>query len=328
MSGPRGLKLNGTQVIASVLATLTGAVAASYLGVGGTLVGAALGSIASTMGSEVYRHYLLRSQERLRSAGEILYHRTVPGHTQTQAAAGGKHAAHRHQGGQDQASHDPGSQGSRETVTWRRGSPGSAPDAETQAIPTQATWRQNGQVNGRAGDGDRDGSPGDDAGPGDTARMRASGQVDDPQPGDPAASGPNGGHWWDGITRRQWLTYGGITLGAFLAVIAVITIFELSVGKPVDAVVWGKHTTGTSVGDVVSGHGSQPAVTHPPSTPSAHPRSSAPQSPAGSVTPSSPAPTPSASASSPSASSSPSPTPSAPASPGGGSSIPPAAPSP
>jgi hypothetical protein len=325
MSGPRGLNLSGTKVVASVLATLTGAIAASYLGVGGTLVGAALGSIASTMGTEVYRHYLLRSQERLRSAGEILYHRTASGHTQTQAAAGGKHAAHRHQGGQNQASHDPDSQ---ETVTWRRGSPGSAPDAaETQVIPTQATWRQNGQVNGRAGGGERDGSPGDDAGPGDTARMRASGQVDGPQPGDSAASGPNGGHWWDGITRRQWVAYGGITLGAFLAVIAVITIFELSVGKPVDAVVWGKHATGTSVGNVVSGHGSQPRVTHPPSTPSAHPSSSAPQSPAGSVTPSSPAPTPSASASS-SPSSSPSPVPSAPASPSGRSSVAPATPSP
>jgi len=87
MSGPRGLHLSGTQVIASVLATLTGAIAASYLGVAGTLIGAALGSIASTMGTEIYRHYLLRSQEGLKSAGEILVHRTTGEHTATQHPA-------------------------------------------------------------------------------------------------------------------------------------------------------------------------------------------------------------------------------------------------
>ncbi len=74
MSGPRGLNLSGTQVIASVLATLTGAIAASYLGVAGTLVGAAVGSISSTMGTEIYKHYLQRSQERLRTAGQVVLH--------------------------------------------------------------------------------------------------------------------------------------------------------------------------------------------------------------------------------------------------------------
>jgi hypothetical protein len=132
-----------------------------------------------------------------------------------------------------------------------------------------------------------------------------------------AGGGQGGGHWWDRISRRQWLAYGGVTLGAFVVVIAVITIFELSVGKPVDAVVWGKHATGTSVGNVVSGH-SSPHQAHPAttSTPSAQPSSSAPQSPSGSVAPSSPAPT-----SSPSVSPTPTPTPttSGSASPGSGS---------
>jgi hypothetical protein len=335
MSGPRGIHLSGTQVIASVLATLTGAIAASYLGVGGTLIGAALGSIASTTGTEIYRHYLLRSQERIKAAGEVLYHRTTATHTVTgqpatqpngatqpsgagqgdeaQTAAGGHHAAHQDRPGQ-------------ETVTWRRQYPDGAPDAAgTRPIPELTALRQNGQATRGAGGGDRD----DVTGPGHTASSRAGGQVGDGEPGSgrPAASdGQRGGHWWDGVSRRQWLTYGGVTLGAFVVVIAVITIFELSVGKPVDAVVWGKHATGTSVGNVVSGHSSQHKVTHPAttSTPSAQPTSSAPQSPNGSVAPSSPAPTPSTSASS-----SPTPTPSGTASPGSGShSIPPPASSP
>jgi hypothetical protein len=326
MSGPRGIHLSGTQVIASVLATLTGAIAASYLGVGGTLVGAALGSIASTTGTEIYRHYLLRSQERIKAAGEVLYHRTTGTHTVTQqpatqpngatqpsgasqgngaqTAAGGRHAAHQDRPGQ-------------ETVTWRRQHPDGAPDAaETPLIPELMALRQNGQTTRWAGGRDRD----DVTGHGHTASTRAGGQVGDGEPGSgsPAASGgQGGGHWWDGVSRRQWLTYGGVTLGAFVVVIAVITIFELSVGKPVDAVVWGKHATGTSVGNVVSGHSSPHKVTHPAttSTPSAQPSSSAPQSPNGSVAPSSPAPSPSTSASS---SPTPTPTTSGTASPGGG----------
>ena len=330
MSGPRGIHLSGSQVIASVLATLTGAIAASYLGVAGTLIGAALGSIASTTGTEIYRHYLLRSQERIKAAGEVLYHRTTATHTVTeqpatqpngatqpsgasqgdgaQTAAGGRHAAHQDRPGQ-------------ETITWRPQYLEGAPEAAgTRLIPELTASRQNGQATRWAGGGDRD----DVTGPGHTASGRAGGQVGDGEPGSgrPAASdGQRGGHWWDGISRRQWLTYGGVTLGAFVVVIAVITIFELSVGKPVDAVVWGKHTTGTSVGNVVSGNSSRHKVTHPAttSTPSAQPTSSATQSPNGSVAPSSPAPTPSTSASS-----SPTPTPSGTASAGSGShSIPP-----
>ena len=310
MSGPRGLHLSGAQVIASVLATLTGAIAASYLGVAGTLIGAALGSIASTMGTEIYRHYLLRSQEGLKSAGEILVHRTTGEHTATQhpvteqtatqpngattrsaatqgngaqTAAGGRHAAQPDLPGQ-------------ETVTWRRQYPARAPDpAETQLIPELAALRRDRQTTRWAGGDDRDGR----AGPGDTAGTRASGQVGDRETGSgrPAASGgPGRGHWWGGISRRTWLAYGGVTAGVFLVVIAAITIFELSAGKPVNAVVWGKHSTGTSVGNLVGGQSSAHKARHPAPTgsPSAQPSSSASQSPAGSVAPSSPAPTTSA----------------------------------
>ena len=306
MSGPRGLHLSGTQVIAGVLATLTGAIAASYLGVAGTLIGAALGSIASTMGTEVYRHYLLRSQEGLKSAGEILVHRTTGAHTATeqtatqpngattrsgatqgngaQTAAGGRHAAQPDLPGQ-------------ETVTWRRRDPaGAAPPAETQHIPELAALRRNGQAIRWAGGGGQDGRPG----PGDTAGTRASGQVSDGEPdsGAPVAGHGTGrgGRWWDGISRRQWLAYGGVTAGVFLVVIAAITIFELSAGKPVNAVVWGKHSTGTSVGNLVGGQSPPHKARHPAptGTPSAQPSSSASQGPAGSVAPSSPAPTTSA----------------------------------
>src|SRR3984957_8277465 len=132
MSGRRGLNLSAAQVIASVLATLSAAVAASFLGVAGTLLGAALGSVVSTMGTEIYKHYLQRSEERLRSAGQGLYHsaaRTGTGNTNAQAggASRGRHAAHQGSAGQqgvtrdlgnrDVAGQDPATQ---DTAVWDR----------------------------------------------------------------------------------------------------------------------------------------------------------------------------------------------------------------
>jgi hypothetical protein len=51
-----------------MLATITGAVAASRLGIAGTIIGAAFMSLASTVGAAIYKHYLGRSKERLRAA--------------------------------------------------------------------------------------------------------------------------------------------------------------------------------------------------------------------------------------------------------------------
>src|SRR6202042_605144 len=45
-----------------------GAIAASSLGIAGTIIGAAVMSLASTVGAAVYKHYLARSNERLRAA--------------------------------------------------------------------------------------------------------------------------------------------------------------------------------------------------------------------------------------------------------------------
>jgi hypothetical protein len=50
--------LTGTQVTANVLATMTGAIVASYLGIAGTIIGAAVASAATTAGTAV------RSEER------------------------------------------------------------------------------------------------------------------------------------------------------------------------------------------------------------------------------------------------------------------------
>ncbi|MCK2217572.1 hypothetical protein MF672_027820 [Actinomadura sp. ATCC 31491] len=59
-------ELSVPQILGSALAAVTAAVAASYLGVAGTVIGAAVVSVASTVGTAIYTHYLQRTGERVR----------------------------------------------------------------------------------------------------------------------------------------------------------------------------------------------------------------------------------------------------------------------
>jgi hypothetical protein len=67
MPGQDKPQLSITQLIAGAGATVTATVAASYFGVGGTLVGAGAVSVLSTVGATVYQHFLDRGREQLAS---------------------------------------------------------------------------------------------------------------------------------------------------------------------------------------------------------------------------------------------------------------------
>jgi hypothetical protein len=58
-------KFNPVEVIAGTLAAVSAAVAASFLGVNGTVTGAAVGSVIATVSTAFYSHSLARSRERL-----------------------------------------------------------------------------------------------------------------------------------------------------------------------------------------------------------------------------------------------------------------------
>jgi hypothetical protein len=296
MSRTGGLQLSPVQIIAALLATLTGAILASYLGVGGTLLGAAVGSIASTTGTEIYRHYLRRSQERLKAAGEVLRHR------QADPGQHAQHAAGQSPGGArlgDAATETlAASRAAHGTVAGRangRG-PDRSPDAtETQiipAVPGASAWQRRAGAAGPTGQAAGEHTAGEHA----TGELSA-GTATDGSSGSSGSSGGSSGPWWRNISRRQWLIYGGVTLSVFLVGMVVITIIELSAGKPLDAAVWGKHSTGTSVGNLVGGSGHKQPAPHTSSTPSSGSSgSTAPSSPA--ATPSGTSPTPSTSGSS------------------------------
>jgi hypothetical protein len=61
------LQISATQLIASALAAVTATIAASYLGVSGTVIGAAIASVVTVTGNAVYGHSLHRTSERVRT---------------------------------------------------------------------------------------------------------------------------------------------------------------------------------------------------------------------------------------------------------------------
>lgn len=61
-------QLSATQVVASVLAAMTATLAASFLGVAGTVIGAAVASVLTVVGNAVYGHSIQRTGERVRAA--------------------------------------------------------------------------------------------------------------------------------------------------------------------------------------------------------------------------------------------------------------------
>ena len=64
--GQRKFELSMPQILGSALAAVTAAVAASYLGVAGTVIGAALVSVASSVGTAIYTHYLKRTGDTVK----------------------------------------------------------------------------------------------------------------------------------------------------------------------------------------------------------------------------------------------------------------------
>ena len=68
-SGRSVLGLSVAQVLGGALAAATSALAASFLGVAGTLVGAVVGSVVATVGAAVYAHSLRKAATSCVSSG-------------------------------------------------------------------------------------------------------------------------------------------------------------------------------------------------------------------------------------------------------------------
>ena len=73
-------QLSALQVAAGALAAVSAAVIASFFGVAGTVIGAAVASVVSTVGAAVYTESMRRTHAGLRRAGRRLTTSTPVGH--------------------------------------------------------------------------------------------------------------------------------------------------------------------------------------------------------------------------------------------------------
>jgi cell division septation protein DedD len=336
MSGRR-IDVSATQVIASLLAAVTGAVAASTLGVAGTIIGTAVMSVASTAVAAIYKHYIGTSRERLRKAAESA--RVSP------LMSGGAGAAIRARHRATEPGHTTPTVTATETDAektqvlpvvsatqhrWHdadRANGFGRPDEATQLMssgangaqgPEDHTQLMSGGSNGARGPEDHTqllgerSMAGAEAGhamagePTRPAEVRQAGTAGGETRTDgPAATrdGTAHGAQRDGAGGPRWrrpLMLAGVAVGIFLLAMAGITAFEAAAGKPLDAIVAGKHNSGTTVGSVLGGQSAH-TVTHrtsptPTPTPTATPTraSSASPSPTPTTTPTpTPSPTPS-----------------------------------
>ena len=277
MSNRPSIELNTVQVVASMGAAVTGAFLTSYLGNGGTIVGTAVGAGVSTTGFAIYKHYLVRTKEKV--APVIVEHARhwSPG-TGTQASRGGTPTA---PGPADRTVTSPYRAANRGHGT----APGYGATAGRYASEDQTQPWQPGDQHPR-GQGD---APTRDLGRSDreradtqtgwygTVRMGSSGHEGDGGPGtsrDLAAGGAGNGRDGNGRDgggpgkhgqargggigavlrdRPRWFVIAVSSAAVFLAALLVITLIEFGTGKPIDASVWGRKASGTTLGNVTGG---------------------------------------------------------------------------
>jgi hypothetical protein len=280
----RRFDLSTNQVIASALATITAAILASYVGVAGTLIGAAVGSAASTVGTAIYRYYLGRTGDTLRSAARAARQVSV------QHQAGGVGPVPEVQGPASPNGGSSPGDGTERTM----GSVGWPNEARLPLGEGRSTLGETRVIVASGAQGT--GAPGtrDAAAPGAEGAEAAS------PPHGPHDRPADGGQVW-----RRWPVIAGVAAALFALTIGGITLVEALTGKPVSNIVWQKPGSGTSVGDVVGGtnqRSPQPSSTPTPSHSPAHSAATPSQTPTVS-------PSPTAGSGQPSPTTSPSPSP-------------------
>ncbi len=341
MSDRPRIELNTVQLVASALAAVTGAVLTSYLGVGGTVVGTAVGSVATTSGFAFYKHYLGRTKERIdHVAPVIVEHARVwtptsgynpIGHAVHHANGAGGRSANGGPAGAGSAR--PEDQQTQPMQAWDPGRPAPAGPAQAETAqadaahaglgePTQdlGTVRLESIGDGGGAKGATPGIAADGAGgAGGPGRGDGNGRGNDN--GSPNGNG-SGNRTGGGILRGhpRWVGVALTSAAVFVLVIVAITVFEAATGKPLAATVRGQQGSGTTLGGGSAGSSSghstpQPTQSAAPSRSATSPSTgqTAPQPSSGTST--SPAPS---SVPSPSAAPSVKATPPAPSAPVGG----------
>jgi hypothetical protein len=280
-----GIELNSVQLVASMAAAVTGAILTSYLGDGGTILGTAVGSGASTAGFAVYKHYLVRTKEKV--APVVVQHArqwTPTGSTTDQnptradaaGRAGGPTAPDATR--VDRAIGYPNGNGrsgngqpaiTTTAADWERARRTAPGWAEPTRHDLPVTRQDGTPTRHDAAPTRHDAAPTrQDAAPTRTARYGTVQMGDGGDPGTTGSGGPGSGrHGRSGglagwlSSRPRWVLTAGSAAAVFIVVMVVITVIELGTGKPIDASVWGRHQSGTTLG------GSHSSTATPSTTP-------------------------------------------------------------
>lgn len=83
----RRIEVNWVQSMAGALAAVTSAVLLSTVGVAGTLIGAALGSVLATLGSAVYSFYIRETKDRVSEVSTLAVSRLGRAHARVRQAS-------------------------------------------------------------------------------------------------------------------------------------------------------------------------------------------------------------------------------------------------
>lgn len=220
---PRKLPdLSTTQLIASAVATAVAAFGASYLGVYGTIIGAALMSVISTAGSAVGKHYLDQGREQIKELSHL------------QSAARRRSAA---EGAADEAtSADP-----TRTVVWSGDPNATRLDLPVLGDPNATRLDLGGDPNATRLD--------PNATHLDPARAVAGSLA--AEAGEDAVREVARRTAWQSTVewaKAHWVKLAVSSAVVFVAVIGVITVVEASTGKPI-----GRSDKGLTVTNVLRG---------------------------------------------------------------------------
>jgi hypothetical protein len=208
-SGP---DINWVQALAGALAAVSSAVLLSTVGVAGTIIGAAAGSVIATVGSAVYSHYLELSKQRVAAAQALAFERAFRARAHAHNAAGTAAARAAHQ--EVREADEQLERADRDLRSMSEGAgEGASDDAKDDA----------GNDPSDGGASTRDGT--------DVVDSKTTPRLQPATAGDPESG--EGVRWQAALHGLPWKRIALITAAVFVAAMAAILAFELFTGRAV-----------------------------------------------------------------------------------------------
>lgn len=212
------------QVGASAAAAVTSALAASFFGVAGTLIGAAVGSIVSTIAGSLYSHYLGRAGERIKVTRDVVIQR-IP--SEVIATTPLRHLTNPSDLPGRESLRPIGEERGDESVEvpvedardLRRHPPGLAPLDQTSVLPAYGSASAEAAFRAAQGAG-RSGASG--------AASNGAGHYGRAANGSQPAARPAQPLW-----KKPVLVMAGISFAGFLIALGIVLVTETAIGHPI-----------------------------------------------------------------------------------------------